>query len=77
MHAIDADEQDVLYVGPIEVLRRSRDRGSDQAEGQSNGKNFFFQVDLLYWELGIETIVPAVDSRCRVLQKRERRMSAR
>jgi hypothetical protein len=59
MHAINADEQDMLYVGPIEVLRGSRDRGSDEAERQNSSKKFLFQVDLLDWEERMEIIVPA------------------
>jgi hypothetical protein len=47
MHTVNADQQNMLDIGTLIVLSRSRKGGSDQAERQSNSKNSLFQGNLL------------------------------
>jgi hypothetical protein len=51
MHAVNADQQNMLDIGTLIVLRGSRNGGAKKAERQGNKKNSLFQVMLLCLEI--------------------------
>jgi hypothetical protein len=56
MHAVNADQQNMLDIGTLIVLCRSRNCCSEHADRQGNSKNSLFQVILLCLEMRVKRL---------------------
>lgn len=79
VQTVHADEQNMLdrtsFTKFIVGAGGNRQSGCDQSDGQSDCEQSLFQGNLLCWEWGLKTMVPALERSHTVLQAGERLIS--